>query len=235
MKNYLRSGNGHLKSLETPLLKDISEAMNKTIKNQMEMSAEMYDNLIGVTASKEKINPMEGIFSMKLFKSNADLFEKNVGIYSDLAKKMMGFSYDTVYKNNETNSFSNKIPQMLTEIFEKQTKQIEELNNNFLEAIEKYTKDTSIDSTPLIENIKNNIQENLDLSLNVTKTILNPNNKIPWAEMNKQMDSILKSNLTFWSDLLISITNGSKKEQKVTHEEKMRETKKESLATTHKK
>lgn len=234
MKNYLRSGNGHLKSLETPLLKDISEAMNKTIKNQMEMSTEMYDSLIGVTTSKEKTNPIEGIFSMKLFKSNADLFAKNVEIFSDLAKKMMGFSYDTFYKDYETNSFSNKMPQMLTEIFEKQTKQIEKLNNNFLEAIEKYTKETSIDSSPLIENIKNSLQENLDLSLNVTKTILNPNNKIPWAEMNKQMDSILKSNLTFWSDLLISINKGTEKEEKENHHEKMKETKKEPLET-HKK
>lgn len=235
MKNYLRSGNGHIKSLETPLLKDISEAMNKTIKNQMEMSTEMYDSLIGVPTSKEKTNPFEGIFSLNLFKSNADLFEKNVRIFSDLAKKMMGSSYDTFYKNNETNSFSTKIPQMLTEIYEKQTKQIEELNNNFLEAVEKYTKETSIDSSPLIENIKNNIQENLDLSLNVTRTILNPNNKIPWAEMNKQMDSILKSNLTFWSDLLISINKETKKEGNETHHEKMKETKKESLGTTHKK
>lgn len=235
MKNNFESGNGHIKSMGMPLIKDIAETMNETYKKQMEMSTEMYNQLIGVPFSKEKTPTVESFWGTNSFKSNLNFFEKNMEMYSDLFKKMTSLTFDPIYSGKEINSFSDKMYESIIGIYEKQIKQIKEFNNYFIEAVEKNTKGSSIDSSHLIKNFKNNMDENLDSYLTTAKIILKPDNKTLLQEMNKQIDSAFKSNLTYWSDLIISMSKGLKGQQKETHEKTVKETKKENSHTTHKK
>lgn len=234
MKKYFGSENGHTKSLETPLFKDISDSINKTYKKQMGMSAEMYDQLIGVPLSKEKTFPMEDFFSMKILKSNTELLRNSIETYSDFGRKMMEFRYGPFFIKTENKIFTDKTIEMLLDIFEKQTDQIKEFNNYFLDTMEKTTKGTSLDSSHMIENIKKNIQDNMDSSLNSARIMLKPDNKKLLEEINEEVDSFFKTNLLFWTDLFYSFSNVSKKEVKETREEKMKETIKETPKETMK-
>ncbi|MDO9185916.1 MAG: hypothetical protein Q7W13_07885 [Bacteroidia bacterium] len=233
MRNNFGSGNGHAKSSEA-LYNNITEAMNETLKKQMEVSAKMYNQLIAVPFSNEKTAFSDDFLTAKFFKSNSDLFEKNMEMYSDLTKRMTSFFTGSFYKEKEINNYSDKIFEMVTENYEKQIYKMKELNNYFFEALEKNTKGTSFDYSHMIELLNNSMKANLDSSLDTFKSILKPNNKKMWEEINTQMDATLKSNLTLWSDLMGAMSKVSKKESKETHEKTAKETKKETV-TNHKK
>lgn len=233
MRNNFASGNGHAKNPET-LYTNVTEAMNETIKKQMDISAKMYNQLIGVPFSNEKTAFSDDFLTAKFFKSNSDFFEKNMEMYSDLTKRMTSFFTGSFYKEKEINNYSDKIFEMITENYEKQIYKMKEFNNYFFEALEKNTKGTSFDSSHMIEILNNSIKANLDSSLATFKSILKPNNKKMWEEINAQIDSTMKSNLTLWSDLIISMNKVPKKESKETNGKTVKETKKET-ATNHKK
>lgn len=233
MRNNFASGNGHSKNPET-LYTNVTEAMNETIKKQMDISAKMYNQLIGVPFSNEKTAFNNDFLTAKLFKSNSDIFEKNMEMYSDLTKRMTSFFTGSFYKEKEINNYSDKIFEMITENYEKQIHKMKEFNNHFFEALEKNTKGTSFDYSHMIELLNNSMKVNLDSSLATFKSILKPNNKKMWEEINTQIDSTMKSNLSLWSDLITSMGKAPKKESKETHEKTVKETKKETV-TNHKK
>lgn len=229
MKNNLGSENGQTKILETPLITNISETMNETYKKQMEISTEMYNQLLGIPFSKEKTTQNEDYYDMNFFKNTLSLFEKNIETYTDLMKRISLFTIDSFYREKETIDYSEKVFESLVGMNEKQMMQIKEFNSIFFEALEKNNKGTSFDSSPIIATLKNKIEENLDSSMNTLKTILKPNNKNLWTEINSQMNSVIKSNLTFWSDIIISMNKVTKQEQKESNEKAKKETKKEPL------
>ena len=76
MRNNFASGNGHSKNPET-LYTNVTEAMNETIKKQMDISSKMYNQLIGVPFSNKKTDFNNDFLAAKFFKSNSDLFEKS--------------------------------------------------------------------------------------------------------------------------------------------------------------
>ena len=212
MENYFESGNGHLTNqLASKWYSDLAETLNKTYKRQMDMSIEMSNQLLKNPISTENPALAEEFFGMKILKNNSELFRKNVEMFSDLSKKMLTSTFDAIYNGKETNSISDKISDSITEIYEKQTKQIKEFNNNVLEALE---KSSNVDYTLLMKNFKKNIEESMDSSLASIKTLLKPENKNSeyFAEANKkmldditrQMDWISKSSLTFWTDFMTS-------------------------------
>lgn len=233
MRNNFASGNGHSKTPET-FYTNVTEAMNETIKKQMDTSAKMYNQLIGAPTANEKTTFNNDFLTAKFFKSNSDLFEKNMEMYSDLTKRMTSFFTGSFYKEKEINNYPDKIFEMVTENYEKQIYKMKEINYYFFKALEKNTKGTSFDSSHMIELLSNSVKANLDSSLATLKSILKPNNKKMWEELNNQIDSTMKANLTLWSDLIISMNKASKKESKETHEKTTKETKKENV-TNHKK
>lgn len=233
MKNNFGSGNGHAKNSESHYT-NVTEAMNETIKKQMDISAKIYNQLIGAPFSNKKTAFSDDYSAPNFFKSNSNFFEKNMEMYSDLTKRLTSLFTSSFYKEIETNNYSDKIFEMITENYEKQIHKMKEFNNHFFEVLEKNTKGTSFDSSHMIEILSNSIKANLDSSLTTFKSILKPNNKKMWEEINAQIDGTWKSNHKLWSDLMISMGKVSKKESKETHEKTAHETNKES-ATNHKK
>lgn len=226
MRNNFGSGNGHAKTSET-LYTNVTEAMNETIKKQMDISAKMYNQLKGGPFLNKETIFGDDYLSTTFFKNNANFFEKNMEMYADLTKKMSSFFTGSFYKEKEINNNSDKIFEMVSASYEKQIYKMKEFNDHLFEALEKNTKGTSFDSSHVFEILNNVIKENLDSSLTTFKSIMKPNNEKMWEEINSQMDSALKTNLTLWSDLMNSMTKIAKKESKETNGEAMNETKKE--------
>ncbi len=232
MRNNFGSGNGHAKTSET-LYTNVTEAMNETIKKQVDISAKMYDQLIGGPFLNKK-TPFSDYLGTTFFKSNANFFEKNMEMYSDLTKRMTSLFTGSFYKEKETNNYSDKIFEMITESYERQIYKMKEFNDHFFEALENNTNGTSFDSSHMIEILNNGIKENLDSSLVTFKSLMKPNNKKMLEEISSQIDSTWKVNLTLWSDLMNSMTKIANKEPKETNGESMKETRKEPV-TNHKK
>ena len=204
MKNNFGSSNGHAKTSET-LIADVKEAMNKTLKKQMNFSVEMYNQLIGAPSINETSAFGNDLIDAKFYKSNLNLFKKNLEMYSDLTKGMTSLFTDSFYKEKEMTNYSDKIFENLTESYERQILKIQDFNNYFFETLEKNMGGTSMDSSHTLEIVRENIKENLDTSLETFQSMLKPNNKKMWEEINTQIDSMLKLNLTLWSDLILSM------------------------------
>ena len=223
MRNNFESGNGHAKTSET-LIADVTEAMNKTLKKQVDISVEMYNQLIGVPFLSERTTLGDDLFATKFYKSNFNLFEKNLEMYSDLTKKMTSMFTGAFFNEKEMTNYSDKNFENVTEIYERQIYKIQELNNYFFETLEKNTRGTSLDSSHMLEIFRENIKENLDASIDTFKSISKPNNKKMWVEINSQIDSMLKLNLTLWSDLILSMNKLMKDSTPETNDKARRET-----------
>lgn len=231
MKNNFGSGNGHSKTPEA-YYTNVTEAMNETIKKQMDISAKMYNQLIDPFSIKK--THLSDDLADTFFKNNTNFLEKNMEMYSDLTKKMTSFFTGSFFKEKEINNYSDKIFELITGSYEKQIYKMKEFNDHFFEALEKKTKGTSFDYSHMNEILNKSIQENLDSSLMTFKSIMKPNNKKMWEEINSQIDSTWKANLTLWADLMNSMTKIAKKESKETNGKTTKETKKE-MVTNHKK
>lgn len=232
MRNNFGSGNGHAKTSET-LIADVKEAMNKTLKKQMDISVEMYNQLIGVPSINERTNLSDDLFATKFYKSNFNLFEKNLEMYSDLTKRMTSLFTDSFYKEKEMTNYSDKIFENVTEIYERQVYKIQDFNNYFFETLEKNIGGTSLDSSHMLEIFRENIKENLNASIDTFKSISKPNNKKMWVEINTQIDSMLKLNLTLWSDLVLSMNKLMKDRTQETSDKARRETNESTRRDTH--
>ncbi|MES2138320.1 MAG: hypothetical protein V4511_01330 [Bacteroidota bacterium] len=226
MRNNFGSGNGHTKASEA-LYTNVTEAMNETIKKQMDISAKMYDQLIGGSFLNKKNAFSDDHLATNFFKSNANFFEKNMEMYSDLTKRMTSLFTGSFYKEKGINNNSDKFFEMITESYERQIYKMKKFNDHFFEALENNTKGTSFDSSHMMEILNKSIKENLDSSLITFKSIMKPNNKKMLEEISSQIDSTWKANLTLWSDLMNSMTKIANKEYKKTNDNTMKETKKE--------
>lgn len=236
MKNYFESGNGHEKGkMGSRWLTDISESVNKTYQKQMDMSRDIYNQLIGVPFSAERTNLNEESFTANMYKSSVNLFQKNMGIYSDLISKLTSSSNDTFFKEKDMEKISERMYDDYVKIYEIQIKQLKEFSKHYLDAIEKNKGEMSEESSDIIDSLKNNIDENLDSSLRAVKIVLKPNNKRLAEDINKEMENVVKSNLSFWSDLIISMGKLAKEERKNGEERKVKETKKAPAPAAHKK
>ncbi|MES2285231.1 MAG: hypothetical protein V4547_06040 [Bacteroidota bacterium] len=233
MKNNFGSGNGHAKTSET-LYTNVTEAMNETIKKQMDISAKMYNQLIGGPFLNKETIFSDDLLTTKFFKTNLNFVEKNMEMYSDLTKTMTSLFTGSLNKEKGINNYSDNLFESVTEIYEKQIYKMKELNNYFFEALEKNIKGTSFDSSHVFEILNNGIKENLDSSLTTFKSIMKPNNKKMLEEISSQIDSTWKANLTLWSDLMNSMTKLAKKESNETNGETMKETKKEPVTNQKK-
>lgn len=236
MKNYFESGDGQpTNQLATKWYTDLTETLNKTYKKQMELSIDMSNFILNNTISKERTTMAENFLNTKFLKSNAELFEKKFEIFSDLTKKMLGFTYGSFFNEKGTNSFTNTISESIISIYEKQIKQTKELNNYVLEILE---KSPNLNSSVLIKNVRENIDNNLDASLETIKTLLKPvnnnseylsgTNKKVLDEISKQIDLVTKPSLSFWSDFMTSMEPILKAGQKEKSQESNMSTTKET-------
>lgn len=173
---------------------------------------------------------------LKFYQLNIDFYKKNSDKITNLSTDMIKTTLESFNKQADSKQYDSvekwyeEIVNTITETFNKQTKLAVEFNENYFDTVKNQFKDVKIDFDTYSENLQNILQNNVHVSEESIKTILETYSKQKdWSsetndkmlkDINKLTDFMTKSMLTFWTEMLDAISVAKAKEAKTSGPEK---------------
>ncbi len=203
--------------------------MSESYKRQLLSSYEVFNTFFESTLNSVRNSFESESNSMVFSQKNMNMFIKNLHMYSDLSKEVMKKTMDSMKTKDGYLMVNEGYFDAIYHAFNNQAKHMASINQNFMDIYNQYFKSMQFDYEGFLKNYSKQMEANMTSSNNSFKTMLHTfedfkmmpdssGNKMA-EEINKQIDNLAKSNISFWNDLYSAFSKQTEESHKTDQKE----------------